>query len=132
MHGSGPRNPAATLKSGSFLRRLLYAIAGIRTAFGRERSLRTQSGLAGLATIVTIALRPGWLWGAMIALSIGLVLAFELMNAALEYVIDHLHPDVALEIKHAKDAAAGAVLMASFAAAAAGTAMILAQVASTG
>ena len=115
------------LKGGSFLRRLLYALAGIRTAFGRERSLRTQCGLATSAIMITAAMRPGWLWAAMIALSIGLVLAFEMMNAALEYVIDHLHPDVALEIKHAKDAAAGAVLVASLSSAIVGALMLAAQ-----
>ena len=55
----------------------------------------------------------------------GLVLALELVNAALEYAIDRLHPELHDEIKHAKDAAAGAVLLASFFGALVGLAMVL-------
>ena len=62
----------------------------------------------------------------MIALSIALVLALELLNTALECVIDHLHPETAPEIKLAKDIAAGAVLLASIGAVAVGMLMILA------
>jgi diacylglycerol kinase (ATP) len=46
-------------------------------------------------------------------LSAGLVLALEQVNAAIEYLCDHLHPGYAAEIGAAKDAAAGAVLVAS-------------------
>lgn len=44
------------------------------------------------------------------------MLALALINSVSEYVIDHLHPAQADEIGHAKDAAAGAVLVASIAA----------------
>ena len=42
-----------------------------------------------------------------------LVLSLELANSALEALIDRVHPEIAPEIKIAKDAAAGAVLVAS-------------------
>ena len=74
---------------------------------------------------VTAALRPGWVWAALIALCIALVLTMELANAALEYAIDRLHPDIHEQIKWAKDAAAGAVLLASIGSLAVGGAMIL-------
>jgi diacylglycerol kinase (ATP) len=45
-----------------------------------------------------------------------LVLSLELVNAAIEYLLDHLHPGYSAEIGAAKDAAAGAVLIASLAA----------------
>jgi undecaprenol kinase len=61
-------------------------------------------------------------------LSISLVLALELINSALEALIDHLHPDVAPAIKIAKDAAAGAVLLASIAAALVGVLMLVSVV----
>ncbi len=35
------------------------------------------------------------------------------VNAAVEYLIDHLHPDIAPQIKLAKEMAAGAVLVVS-------------------
>jgi undecaprenol kinase len=106
--------------------RLVFALHGIRAVWRSERSFRTQCWCALAATAATIALRPGWTWAAIIALASATVLAFELMNSALEYLIDHVHPDIAPAIKHAKDAAAGAVLLASFGAACAGLMMVIA------
>jgi undecaprenol kinase len=101
------------MKNRPFATRLGFALAGVRTVLRRERSFRAQ-GLLGLAAIAAcIALRPGLMWTAIVGLCIALVLALEAVNAALEYLIDHLHPDIAAEIGHAKDAAAGAVLIAS-------------------
>jgi len=42
------------------------------------------------------------------------VLGFELVNSAIEYLTDELHPTVSPKIKLVKDAAAAAVLVASF------------------
>ena len=52
-------------------------------------------------------------WWAITGLCIALVFAAEMVNAALEYLIDRLHPEIHPEIGQAKDAAAGAVLLAS-------------------
>ena len=101
------------MKNRSFLERLGFALAGLAAVFARERSFRTQCGFAIAAICLVILLRPGWIWAAFVAVSIVLVLALELMNSALEYLIDRVHPDIAPQIKLAKDAAAGAVLIAS-------------------
>jgi diacylglycerol kinase (ATP) len=116
------------MKNRRFRKRLGFALAGIRIVWRREKSFRTQCGLAMVAAAVTAALRPGWTWAGLIALSIALVLALELVNAAIEYVIDRLHPDRHDEIMFAKDAAAGAVLLASFAALVVGALMLLSVV----
>jgi undecaprenol kinase len=60
------------------------------------------------------------------ALSIALVLGLELVNSAIECLIDHLHPEVAPEIKLAKDVIAGAVLVVCLGALCVGVLMILA------
>jgi diacylglycerol kinase (ATP) len=65
------------------------------------------------------------IWVAAVTLSVGLVLALELVNSALERLIDHLHPGAAPEIAAVKDIAAGAVLLASAAAVVVGLLMIL-------
>jgi len=122
MHGSDP----GKMKNRRFGERLGFAGAGIRIVFAREKSFRSQCALALAAVLVTIALRPGPLWWALVALSIALVLALELANSALEYLLDHLHPERAREVGAAKDAAAGAVLVASLAAASVGALMLLA------
>jgi diacylglycerol kinase (ATP) len=114
------------VKAQSFRARLGFAFAGIRVVFRREQSFRIQSLLGLAAAAVTAALRPGWVWAALVALSIGLVFAAELANGALEYLIDHVHPEIHDEIKYAKDAAAGAVLLTSMAAACVGAAMLFA------
>ncbi|MDB5675563.1 MAG: diacylglycerol kinase, partial [Sphingomonas bacterium] len=69
--------------------------------------------LAGLGMAILLALRPGWLWAALLLSSAVLVLALEMANAALEYLADQVHPAIAPGIGAAKDAAAGAVLLAS-------------------
>ena len=101
------------MKNRSFLERLGFALAGLAAVFACERSFRTQCGFAIAAICLVILLRPGWIWAAFVAVSIVLVLALELMNSALEYLIDRVHPDIEPQIKLAKDAAAGAVLIAS-------------------
>lgn len=112
------------MKNRPFHHRLRFAIQGIVRVWRRERSFRTQSLCAAVAPALLAMLRPGALWTALIVVSITLVLALELVNSALEYLIDHLHPALADPIRDAKDAAAGAVLLASIAALAAGVAML--------
>lgn len=123
MHGTDP----GRMKNRRFAERLGFAVAGIRLVFARESSFRSQCALALAAILVTLGLGPGPLWAALVALSIALVLSLELANSALEYLLDHLHPDLAREIGAAKDAAAGAVLLASLAAATVGGLMLFAM-----
>jgi diacylglycerol kinase (ATP) len=105
--------PTSCSKNQPFRRRLTFALAGIRLVFGRERSFRTHGGLALAASAAVVPLAVGPAWLAAVALSAGMVMALELVNAAIEYLLDHLHPGYAREIGAAKDAAAGAVLVAS-------------------
>ena len=113
------------MKNGTLLARLRHAWAGIRTIWRREKTFRTQclSALAALA--LAGALRVGPVWWALVILSIVIVIALEAMNSALEYALDRLHPESHAEIGRAKDAAAGAVLLASLGAAIVGALMVL-------
>ena len=97
-------------KNQPFHKRLRFALNGIGETWRRERSFRTQVGVAVLVIIALIALRPPAIWWALIGFIIAVVLAFEVINAALEGLIDHLHPDIHPEIRVIKDMAAGAVL----------------------
>ena len=123
MHGG--LDPGG-MKNRRFADRLGVAFAGLRLVFRREKSFRTQSALAAGAALVLVVLRPGPGWAALVALSAALVLALELANSALEYLVDHIHPAHAREIGAAKDAAAGAVLVASLAALIVGGLMVTA------
>jgi diacylglycerol kinase (ATP) len=113
------------MKNRPFAARVGFALAGIRTVARRERSFRTQSALALAAIAVTAAVRPDLIWAAIILTMVALVLGLEMMNAALEYLTDRVHPEHAMEIKHAKDASAGAVLVASLASACVGAMMLV-------
>jgi undecaprenol kinase len=66
--------------------------------------------------MVLVVLRPGALWAVVIILAAAMVLAAEAFNAAIEYLADAVHPDYHPLVGAAKDAAAGAVLIASLAA----------------
>jgi diacylglycerol kinase (ATP) len=107
--------------------RLGFALCGLNRVVRRERSFRTQMVLAASAAAAAAVLRVEPVWWALLALSCGLVLALEAANAALEYAIDWLHPEIAAEIEAAKDAAAGAVLIASLGAASVGGLMVFAH-----
>jgi diacylglycerol kinase len=98
-------------KNQPFHKRLRYAIAGIRETWRRERSFRTQSAAAGLVVLALLAIRPPAVWWALAGFVVFIVFAMELVNAALETLIDHLHPDIHPQIRIVKDMAAGAVLL---------------------
>ncbi len=112
------------MKNARFLTRLRFALAGIATVWRRERSFRTQAWLGAGALAVVILLRPAPIWIAALVISAALVLTLEMINSALEYLLDHLHPEHHPAIGAAKDAAAGAVLLASIAALVVGGLMV--------
>jgi diacylglycerol kinase (ATP) len=101
------------MKNQSFTRRLAFAFAGLRTAWRTENSFKIHV----VATVVVVAamawLRPPPVWWAVILLTVAAVLAAELVNTAIEYLADHLHPEQHPQIKIVKDCAAGAVLVSS-------------------
>lgn len=101
------------MKNRHLLDRFGFALDGLRYAIASERSFRTECAFALAAAVAVAVLRPGWEWAALIVLCIMVVTGLELVNSALEALIDHVHPDIHPAIKHAKDAAAAAVLIAS-------------------
>jgi diacylglycerol kinase (ATP) len=113
------------VKNGSLLTRLGHAWAGIRLVWRREKTFRTHCRFALAALAVAAALRVAPVWWALIILCIALIVALEALNSALEYLIDRLHPGIHDEIRCAKDAAAGAILLASLGTAIIGALMLL-------
>lgn len=104
------------MKNQTVIRRLGFALAGIRSAWRTEHSFKTQVAAAIAVLVVLFWLQPAPLWWAVAALTIAFVLAAELFNTAVEGLVDHLHPERHPAIKTVKDCAAGAVLVASIAA----------------
>jgi diacylglycerol kinase len=101
-------------KSRNFFASLGHAFTGIREAAARERNFRIQIIAGILAIIACIIFQVGALLFVLVGFAIFFVLAMELVNTAVEALIDlttggKTHPLA----KIAKDAAAGAVFMAS-------------------
>jgi diacylglycerol kinase (ATP) len=113
------------VKNRGFRERVGFAVAGWREAFVRENSFRAQARLGAVALAALIVLRPPPVWWALVLLVSALVMALELLNSAMEAVIDRLHPEIHPSIKVAKDMLAGAVLLMSCAALAVGAAMVV-------
>src|ERR1019366_7953095 len=105
------------MKNKQFYHRLGFAASGVSEAWRRERSFGTPVLLARAAIVFTVVFAPGLIWAAAVALSIALVLTLELLNTAMECLIDHLHTETASALTFAKDIAAGSALMATVGAA---------------
>ncbi len=101
------------MKNQPFPERVKFAAQGISSAWRTEASFRIQCLAAVLAVAGLVWLGASALWWALILLTVGSVLAAELLNTALEQLVDRLHPDRHPAIKLAKDCAAGAVLILS-------------------
>jgi diacylglycerol kinase (ATP) len=114
------------MKNQSFVRRLRFALAGLRSAWRTENSFKFHVVATAAVLGVLVWLRPAPLWWAIAALTVSFVAAAELVNTAIEGLADHLHPELHPAIKTVKDCAAGAVLVASIAALAVAAAFIYA------
>jgi diacylglycerol kinase (ATP) len=89
-----------------------YAWAGIRYAFQTQRNFRIHVVVGTVAIALSFILHLSAVETCIVALTIGAVLTMELLNTALESVVDltvkQTYHDLA---KIAKDCAAGAVLV---------------------
>ncbi len=101
------------MKGQSFFSRLGFAWRGLVATFLHEASFRTQVLAALVVTSLLIFIRPPLIWVALISVIIGLILATELLNTALEHTLDGLHPEKANFVRLAKDCAAASVLVLS-------------------
>jgi diacylglycerol kinase (ATP) len=96
-----------------FIASLNCAIEGVLWAARTQRHMLVHL-LAAVAVLLTaLVLRLTLVEFALLALAIILVLFAELMNTALEVVVDLVSPEYHLLAQRAKDVAAGAVLVAS-------------------
>ena len=100
-------------KNQSFPRRLRNALAGLRHAVAHERSARTHLLATVLVGGALAWFQPGAVWVAVVVIAVGLVWVAELINTAIEVLIDHLHPAQHEQVRIIKDCAAAAVLVAS-------------------
>ena len=94
-----------------------YAFAGIGFMLRTQHNAWLHLVATALAVAAGAALRislADWGW---IVVATFLVWAAEAFNTAVEYVCDMVSPERNLVVKHAKDIAAGAVLLSAVSAA---------------
>ncbi|MCD8825965.1 diacylglycerol kinase family protein [Staphylococcus gallinarum] len=95
------------------MKRFKYAFQGMMILFKKDSKFFMHV-LVGIVTIIC-----GWFFQIstldwlMIVIAIGLVLAFEAINTAVEYVVDLVTTEYDPLAKHAKDVAAFSVMLAS-------------------
>ncbi|WP_017302769.1 diacylglycerol kinase family protein [Spirulina subsalsa] len=91
-----------------------YAWAGVRYAYTTQRNFRIHTVIGALAVSLGIGLRVTNVEMAVVGLTCALVLVLELLNTALESVVDLTVQKSYHELaKIAKDCAAGAVLISA-------------------
>ena len=97
-----------------------YAFEGIRTGIRKERNMKIHCTVAVLVVIAGLILGISVTeWCICLGL-FGMVMALELVNTAVESVVDLVTSEYRPLAKIAKDTAAGAVLIAAIMAAIAG------------
>ena len=96
-----------------FFKAFTYAWRGIVHFFLNDRNGRIHLGAALAAVLAGFTLRISNIEWIIILLCIGLVIAFEMINASIEKLCDVVHKDFHPTIKIIKDVSAAGVLWVS-------------------
>lgn len=91
---------------------LRYSMDGLREAFVCENAFRQEVLLAAVLVPLALWLPVGGLGRALMIASVLLVLVVELINSAIEAVVDRVSIDHHALSKRAKDLGSAAVLLA--------------------
>jgi len=101
------------MKNQAFHKKLFNAFSGLMFTIKTENNFRIQISIAIIVFISLLYIQPSLLWCALILLCVALVLAAELINTAIETLLDYMHPEIHPEIGKVKDIMAGMVLLLS-------------------
>jgi diacylglycerol kinase len=99
----------------SFLQGFRFAWNGLRQAFVEERNLRIQLVVAVVVSVAGFYFHISAAEWCILLLCIGIVLGFELLNSALENLVDLVKPERHPLAGKVKDIGAAAVLIVSLA-----------------
>jgi len=110
----------ARIAENRFWRSFHHAFEGIMYATRTQFNMRVHLAIAALVLVATLLLRLDRPYVIAVVVLIALVLSLELLNTAIEAIVDLLTVTHHPLAKTAKDAAAGAVLVGSIGAALAG------------
>ena len=93
-----------------------FAFTGLKTAVTKVRNFRIQILLGGLSVVLGIILKISSFEWLSLILIIASVLILELINTAIESIVDIVSPQIQEKAKVAKDVSAATVLVAAIAA----------------
>ena len=97
----------------NFGQSLSFALSGLLNAVRSQPNLRIHLAIAALVIIAGFVLRISRVEWVVIAALIAVVIALELLNTAIEAVVDLASPAFHPLAKTAKDTAAAAILVAA-------------------
>lgn len=121
--------PVSEFKSKSGLKRILsaffYSLDGLKAAWRHEHAFRQELALFAAGTIIALALRISAYEKLLLIGVLVLILIVELINSALEAVVDRVSLERHPLSKNAKDFGSAAVLLACLLAAAAWAVVLL-------
>lgn len=103
-----------------------YSLNGLKTCFVNEAAFRQEAVLFALLLPILFLLPVSGVMKIVLMLANTLVLIVELLNSAIEAIVDKASPEFSDLAKRAKDMASGAVLLSLLAAGSAWTAAIAA------
>lgn len=107
--------PLAWRSASSLLVSFKYAAAGVVYTFQTQRNFRIHGLIGSVAILLGFGLQVPLVEIAVLSLTIGAVLSMELLNTAIESLVDLTVKQTYHELaKIAKDCAAGAVLVSAF------------------
>lgn len=121
----GPAGRQPAVPRASFARSFSFAGQGVWHVVRTQRNMRVHLLAAVVAVVAGLVLRISAVDWACVLLAIGLVLTAEALNTVVEALADLCTEEYHPLAKIAKDAAAGAVLIASVAALGVGVAVFL-------
>jgi diacylglycerol kinase len=94
-----------------------YALKGMLIVLREQQNMRIHALAVLVVTVVGLFLGLSAIEWSLIALSIGGVMAAEMMNTAIEELVNFVSPDFNEKAGKIKDIAAGAVLLTAIVAA---------------
>lgn len=108
-----------------FIKSFKYAFEGVHYAFKNDQNLLVHLIAAFLVINASIALHVEPYQMAILGLTMMMVITAEMINSAIEKMVDLITKEHRQEAKIAKDVAAGMVLVTAFAAVVIGTLIFL-------
>jgi diacylglycerol kinase (ATP) len=88
-----------------------HSAAGLSAAFRHESAFRQECAMAVVLLPAAVWLGRGWVEVALLAGSVMMVLIVELLNSAIEAVVDRISSDLHPLSKRAKDIGSAAVML---------------------